>query len=228
MENLNSFNNSKSNKIVIYHGSDKLRGLPVFGVGKEYNDYGIGFYCTEDKSKAKTWSVNRNTDGFVNEYELDLNGLKILKLDESNILQWLAILAKHRFFDSDDFTNYFREKFVEKFLDVSVEDYDCIEGYRADDSYFSIIKKFFSNTIGLEDLYELLHLGNLGKQFVLKSRKAFDRLKFIGYEKCSRDNYYIEYKNNDARAREMAKDIMRKSSTRLSFTSVRDLLKEEF
>ena len=37
----------------IYHGSDKIIEKPLFGHGKTYNDYGLGFYCTEVK-KAVT------------------------------------------------------------------------------------------------------------------------------------------------------------------------------
>lgn len=225
MDKSNSF--ISDNKIIIYHCSDSLVGLPTFGVGKSYNDYGVGFYCTEDKHKAELWSVGKNTNGFVNKYELDITGLRILKLDESNVVQWLAILANHRYFDEDEFMFPLRKMFIEKYLDVNVEDYDCIEGYRADDSYFSIVKNFFSNSIGLEDLYELLHLGSLGKQFVLKSSKAFNRLKFLDYEKCFKSSYYDEYKKIDIDARKMAKEIMYKSSLRTEITTVRDLLKEE-
>ena len=31
----------------IYHGSNKIIEKPLFGFGKTYNDYGLGFYCTE-------------------------------------------------------------------------------------------------------------------------------------------------------------------------------------
>lgn len=34
--------------MVIYHGSDHIIDKPKFGVGKEDNDYGSGFYTTED------------------------------------------------------------------------------------------------------------------------------------------------------------------------------------
>ena len=35
-----------------------------------------------------------------------------------------------------------------------------------------------------------MHLGRLGQQFVLKSERAFDRLRFTGYEGASRDEWY--------------------------------------
>ncbi len=32
--------------ITIYHGSEKIIEHPTFGVGKQNNDFGLGFYCT--------------------------------------------------------------------------------------------------------------------------------------------------------------------------------------
>lgn len=54
-------------KIIIYHGSSEIVKQPVYGKGKPYNDYGIGFYCTEHLELAKEWACTKNIDGFVNE-----------------------------------------------------------------------------------------------------------------------------------------------------------------
>ena len=34
-------------KLTLYHGSVDVIEKPEFGKGKKYNDYGLGFYCTE-------------------------------------------------------------------------------------------------------------------------------------------------------------------------------------
>ena len=34
--------------LIIYHGSQQIIETPKFGIGKKYNDYGQGFYCTEN------------------------------------------------------------------------------------------------------------------------------------------------------------------------------------
>lgn len=39
----------------LYHGSRDISKKPVYGYGKKYNDYGLGFYCTEDINMAKEW-----------------------------------------------------------------------------------------------------------------------------------------------------------------------------
>lgn len=43
----------------IYHGSNKIIQKPVFGFGKSANDYGLGFYCTEQLDMAKEWGVSK-------------------------------------------------------------------------------------------------------------------------------------------------------------------------
>lgn len=223
MGKLNVFGDS--NSITIYHGSDNLKGLPKYGIGKLENDYGLGFYCTEDKSKAEIWAVGRNKNGYCNKYILKTDDLKVLELDDNNILQWLAILMKHRIYKSeDDIINLRMERFITKYLDIDVDSYDYIIGYRADDSYFKIVEMFISGLACLEDLYDLLHLGSLGKQIVLKSKKAFDNLSFVEASTCNVNILYSKYINNDIRARNQAKDIIKRSEYKKHRTDIRDLL----
>ena len=87
-------------KIILYHGSSKKIEIPKYGEGKEYNDYGRGFYCTEHLELAKEWACTELSDGYANRYELDLSGLKILNLSSENytILHWLTLLLEHRIF----------------------------------------------------------------------------------------------------------------------------------
>ena len=55
----------------IYHGSEKILEKPQFGFGKTYNDYGLGFYCTEVLDMAKEWGVSQDSDGYANKYQID-------------------------------------------------------------------------------------------------------------------------------------------------------------
>jgi len=81
----------------LYHGSVKTVGQAVFGAGKLYNDYGRGFYCTENKEVAKEWAVDENVDGYLNIYDLDLSGLSLINLQspEYCILHWLTVLLRN-------------------------------------------------------------------------------------------------------------------------------------
>ena len=39
-------------KKTVYHGSDHIIERPKYGYGKIYNDYGVGFYCTENQKNG--------------------------------------------------------------------------------------------------------------------------------------------------------------------------------
>ena len=88
--------------IKLYHGSVNIIEQPIFGQGKIYNDYGLGFYCTEDIDMAKEWAVTDTQDGYANCYELDLTDLSILDLNHEGytILHWLSVLLANRRFDA--------------------------------------------------------------------------------------------------------------------------------
>ena len=123
----------------IFHGSENRIEKPEYGKGKPYNDYGLGFYCTEDIEMAKEWSCGEDHDGFANEYTLDITGLKVLNLNapEYTILHWLAVLLKNRTFRLTNPIAKDAKEYLLEHFPVNTEDYDIIIGYRADDSYFS-------------------------------------------------------------------------------------------
>ncbi|MFQ7291926.1 MAG: DUF3990 domain-containing protein [Monoglobales bacterium] len=85
-------------KKVLYHGSSMIIRTPFYGKGKRYNDYGCGFYCTEHMELAKEWACTVNDIGYVNQYEIETDGLNVLNLfsREYTILHWLALLTEHR------------------------------------------------------------------------------------------------------------------------------------
>ncbi|MBQ0070334.1 MAG: DUF3990 domain-containing protein [Spirochaetales bacterium] len=186
----------------LYHGSENIIERPVFGKGKRYNDYGLGFYCTESVEMAKEWGVADDRDGYANIYEFDNAGLSVLNLNKKSciILQWLAILLDNRTFTTQsvlalDAKRYIRENFL-----LDYQNYDVIVGYRADDSYFSFAQDFLNGTISYRQLGNALRLGKLGEQVVLKSEKAFSSIRFIGAEEAPRDEWLSRKKNRDALA----------------------------
>ena len=188
---------------IIYHGSSVIIEKPQFGFGNLRNDYGLGFYCTEDIDLAKEWGVTDGKDGYANKYELDANGLSCLDLSDPkyNVLHWITILLENRVFTlKNDITKVGKKYLIENFS-IPYDNYDVIKGYRADDSYFSYAEAFLNNTISFQRLAEPLRLGNLGEQIVIKSQKAFDSLKFLGYEMADADVYYPLRKQRNEKAR---------------------------
>lgn len=190
-------------KIILYHGSANIIEKPQYGIGKPYNDYGRGFYCTEHIELAKEWGCNEGADGFANIYELDLTDLKILNLSDEkySVLNWLAILMENRIGRlSTPIEKQGREYLLEHFL-PAYKDADVIVGYRADDSYFSFARAFAGNGISLKQLGYAMSLGKLGLQHVLISEKAFEQIHFTGYEVSENSEYYPKRKARDDAAR---------------------------
>ncbi|MCQ4974638.1 DUF3990 domain-containing protein, partial [Bifidobacterium pseudocatenulatum] len=64
------------------------------------------FYLTISGERAKDWAVWRpdESNGWVEQYVLDTNGLRILDIQEHNVLALLAELMKHR--DAADSKRY--------------------------------------------------------------------------------------------------------------------------
>ena len=187
----------------IYHGSEKIIEKPIFGAGKPYNDYGLGFYCTDDVALASEWAVDSSRDGFVNCYNINFDGLHIIDLNSGDytILHWLCILINNRRFDLD--TPLLKEAF--RFLNenyyVDMKAADVIKGYRADDSYFAFAQDFLGGQISLSQLSVALKLGKLGEQIMIKSERAFDGLEFIESIPVRAEEWYAKKKTRDDKAR---------------------------
>lgn len=195
----------------IYHGSDHIIERPRYGAGKPYNDYGRGFYCTEQLEMAKEWGVRRGRDGFANIYEIECDGLDVLDLNDDQycILNWLAVLLENREFDVPSPLAYEARQYLLEHFAVDYAACDIMIGYRADDSYFSFAQDFINGTISLRQLDRAMHLGELGEQFVLKSERAFDAVDFVGYEIAEHDEWYARKMGRDRAARRQYFDLER-------------------
>ena len=152
---------------------------------------------------AMEWGVDRNRDGYANCYEMDCEGLKILDLNDPQycILHWLRILLENREFDVPSSLAFDAKEYLLNTFDISYKNYDAIIGYRADDSYFSFAQDFLNGTISYRQLNNAMHLGRLGQQFVLKSKRAFEQIRFTGSEIASSDAWYAKKVLRDRTAR---------------------------
>ena len=197
------------NKITLYHGSDKIISEPKCNLEKKYNDYGQGLYCTKHIELAKEWAVDEGRDGFVNIYEIDLAGLKVLDLnsDSYSILHWLTVLLEHRNISVNTPVAIDGLEYLKEHYHVALDDYDVIIGYRADDSYFSFARAFISNSISVSQLQQAMYLGELGIQYFIKSEKAFSKLKFIEAIPVDSAEYYSNKVLRDSNARKNYKRI---------------------
>ena len=215
-------------EMILYHGSLDLIKKPVFGYGKTNNDYGLGFYCTQNLELAKEWAAqDPEKDGWANEYSIETDGLKLLNLNgsEYTILNWLSVLAKYRDFRvSTPIARQGKNYLIENFS-VPVENYDMIMGYRADDSYFSFARAFVNNELSIAQLANAMRLGKLGEQYVLKSQKAFDKIQFKEAHRSLAKEYFSKRKDRN----EAANQAFRKEAENVDLNEIfmRDILREE-
>lgn len=196
-------------KIKLYHGSPVIIRKPQFGIGKTYNDYGRGFYCTESLDLAKEWSVDEGRDGFANVYSLETDGLNVVRLNESPfcIMHWLSVLLQNREFELDtELAAEAREYILSRFP-VDLSNADAVIGYRADDSYFTFARNFLNGAITLAKLSQSMRLGKLGLQFMLKSKRAFDRILFEEAIPADASEWYPLKKGRDDEARRSYRNI---------------------
>ena len=214
----------------IYHGSPLIIEVPEFGKGNSMNDYGLGFYCTEDIELAKEWACKMPKDGFANKYSFDKTELDILNLTSGDwhILNWLAILLENRSFEIG---NPVAKDAKEYILQTFLPDYknrDIIIGYRADDSYFSYAKAFLNGGIPLNALAEAMKLGKLGEQICIRSKAAFGRLRYIDATLADGQEYYIKRTARDTKAREAYLKLLDLSARDKDSIYILDILRQEW
>ena len=215
-------------KLILYHGSNSIIKNPYYHGGKPINDYGYGFYCTENLELAKEWSCsNEEMNGFVNTYTLDTKGLRILNLTDKkySILNWIAILLKNRIFDLDTEIAVEAKKYLLKHFYINTDNYDIVIGYRADDSYFSFARDFVNNIISVKQLSKAMELGKLGTQIVIISELAFSTLHFEAFEKVDQTEYFAKRKLRDDKARQDYLNRTRKSNTNLEDFFILDIIR---
>lgn len=200
--------------ITLFHGSEKVVEVPTFGLGKTTNDFGLGFYCTETEDLAKEWAVSSLRDGFSNRYTLDTEYMNILNLNSPNytILNWIAVLVEHRVFALKTPIARKAKRYLIDNFGINVNAYDLITGYRADDSYFDYAETFLNNGISVEQLARAMKLGRLGEQIVLKSKFAFSRIQFEGFDVAEKEEFYVLRKARDDEANQLYLDMLEEES----------------
>ena len=217
------------NTKILYHGSKYIIERPTLRGGKETNDYGYGFYCTESIELANEWACPDNNDGYANKYELDMDGLNVLDLTkpENNILNWMALLLQFRIPQGVSPNDEQAREYLLKNFSVDLTKVDVIIGYRADDSYFSFARDFLRNTITVAQLSNAMELGKLGIQVVLHSEKAFEKLKYIDNSIADNETYYTKRHARDLQARQEYFETTRNTGVTRDDLFIMDIIRQE-
>ena len=149
-----------------------------------------------------------------------------MEIKSENVLPWLALLLEHRTLNlRSEVANAGRQYILDNFS-IDIKGYDLIAGYRADDSYFQFVRDFLTNNISLNHLAEAMKLGKLGRQLVLKSRKAFDAIEYVGSDTAAFQTYYMKYKRRDKKARDEYQQLRGRTMKKDDILMI-DILREE-
>lgn len=171
---------------LVYHGSKDKNLKPSRKFIGEQNDYNSGFYCTHDEEFAKEWARNTYTsdteNAFVYTYSVDFAKLKCFDFNNYDIKHWLAEILANRGFRNMyakcefEFTGSEYIKRIEKFIasyKVDLSPYDVVMGYRSDSKHHILISHLVNGNISVNDMRELMRIGDLGNQQCLKSEEAY-------------------------------------------------------
>lgn len=208
----------------IYHGGKRIVRTPAFGTGRPYNDFGLGFYCSEYPQYAAEWAAGPGGNGFVSSYSIDSDGLRIINLCSSqyNPLHWLGLLFNYRVFDLSSDSAYKAREYINKYFPLDYQACDCIIGYRADNRCFMFAQAFLGARLSYMSFRNALSGDDSNRQFVLKSNRAFDRIIFTGYEPALGELYFPSMRSREIRAM--------KNIKRYTFSNdfyITDLISEE-
>lgn len=205
-------------KLLLYHGSAEKVVRPTWGLGNDRHDYGRGFYLTDSAELGREWAVCRPNEmnGWLHQYELDTEGLRILNFEQEHVLAWLAELMKHR--DAADSKRYrmLSARFIEKY-GIDTEGYDVIRGWRANASYFYIAKEFVRDNVDMDILEKLLQLGDLGMQYCIRSPQAYAQLREIpeGLRPVPYAEFNEKYNARDIAARRAMRELINSDANKV-------------
>lgn len=86
----------------------------------------------------------------VNAYQLKIEKLRVLDLNECGVLAWITEVVSHRG-TNQEATGIVAERLVERYQPEDTS-YDVIKGYRADDSYTQGGEAFLLNQINVYEV----------------------------------------------------------------------------
>lgn len=169
---------AEDGKLILYHGSKKGIVGDIAPISRNECDFGAGFYMGTTTLQPLTLVCNENKPKFYT-VELDMTGLKVLKVDIG--IDWAMLIAYYRKEMEDAKGTAVYEKYAKM-----AEGYDIIVGYIANDRMYTELSRFFNKTLTDVALINCLSALDLGKQYVAISEKACKQIKIISEEPLSK------------------------------------------
>ena len=148
-------------KIRLYHtGFEEIR-RPDVHRGRINADFGQGFYLSPDEEFSRRWARTRKGEAtIINSYELTLDGLKVMRLERN--AEWFDIIYRNRSLAAG-----------------APEGFDVVIGPIANDTIYDTWGITTSGLLTREQSLELLMIGNVYLQAVVRTEQAAERLRWL-------------------------------------------------
>ena len=179
---------------LLFHGArSPFKEDPDLHHSKEYNDLGMGFYCGETFLQSAAYMAGYE-DSCVYGFGLDLKGLK--QYEFSVDTNWVLTIAYQRGL----LKRYHDSKILKEIVKKS-QNKDILIAPIADNRMFAIIREFTDGMITDEACAYALSSYDLGRQYVLKSEKAIERLGFLKqFYLCKKEKEFYLLEANKMRS----------------------------
>ena len=190
----------------LYHGSKNGIEGDIQPKSRERCDFGCGFYLGDKPDQPKGLISQRLKNKFY-EIDYDFTGLNIKEFGESYIdkIDWALFIAYNR--EPELFKEY---NLLKDRYRAYNEGYDVIIGYIADDSMMTTLTDFFKGITSDKEMIDCLAHVKLGKQYVLKNKKACEteRLKIVECRPLTSSEIKLSNAENQNRKKQMDSIIM--------------------
>lgn len=177
----------------VYHGTNVKINNPNIRAGRSDTDFGQGFYVAFNNYMAEKWAVRKEYP-VVNEYDIDLTGLKIKQFEIDK--EWLNFVISNR-----------NGVFLKQY-----DKYDVLIGTTADDKMFTTIETYEQGFLSVNDTIAILNNMDVGIQACLRTPEAIKALTYkSAYMLDSKAVYKLreEMKNDRKTAQERTNEMLR-------------------
>lgn len=169
----------RKNEILLFHSS-KSGITTISKNGSQDNcDFGNGFYCSDLYSSAMCFIESYNNSS-IYYFKTNLKDLDYIEIPAS--IERMILVCYFR----GSLKQYQNHPKLVSYLD-KIKDKDVIIAPIADNRMFQIMADFGKGNITDVEAIHALSTSRLGKQYIFKSDKALNKLKFLERVYCSKN-----------------------------------------
>ena len=205
---------------LLFHGARGPLEMPIdLDHSRSDIDLGKGFYLGESFEQASSYVFSNLKSSIYLFAEHQLDGLRVKEFGVS--LEWMLLVAYYR----GHLGEYEQSAFLQSLL-KDVAQYDVIVAPIVDNNMYEIITQFARGDLTDQQAKLALSASNLGKQHVLKSEKACQRVApFAQLYLCEKERHDISEKRKEARDASADKARLAIQSLRRKGKYIEEILK---